>query len=123
LLSLLAMLSLLLAALIGPTVCAQDDAQTVFGHITLRGVFDCFEEGLQTDKGEAVSCETSAVVFVDAHVTFASDKRIPGEGRSSVFSFPYAGSGQIGDSRTYLTAAPLLSAIKYEDMTLTLDGQ
>lgn len=123
LLSLLAVLSLLLAALIGSTVCAQDDAQPVFGQIVLRGVFDCFEEGLQTDKGETVYCETSAVVFVDTQIIFASDKPIPGDGRSSVFSFPYAGSGQIGDARTYLTAAPLLSAIKYEDMTLTLDGQ
>ena len=123
LLSLLAVLSLLLAALIGPAVWAQDDAQPVFGEITLRGVFDCFEEGLQTDKGEKVSCETSAVVFVESHIIFASDKAIPGEGRSSVFSFPYAGSDQIADSRTYLTAAPLLRAIKYEDMTLTPDGQ
>jgi hypothetical protein len=53
----------------------------------------------------------------------ASDKPIPGEGRSPVFSFPYAGSGAISGPLTYQTAAPLVNAIKYEDMTLTPDGQ
>jgi hypothetical protein len=78
---------------------------------------------LQTDEGDPVYCETSAVVFDGTSIILASDKPIPGDDRSPVFSFPYSGSGPIDGSITYLTAPALVNAIKYEDMALTPDGQ
>lgn len=123
LVGLLVILSLLFTAPLGPIVWAQDGGQPVFGKITLRGTFDCFEEGLQTDEGDPVYCETSAVVFQGMYVIFASDKPVPGEGQSSVFYFSYVGSGSVEPPLTYLTAEPLVNAIKYEDMTLTPDDQ
>ena len=119
---LLVVLSVLFAVPARSIAWAQDGVPPTTGEITLRDVVDCFDEGLQED-GTPVYCEVSAVVFDGNDVVLASDKPIPGDGRSPVFSFPYPGSGSIAGSRTYLTAAALVNAIKYEDMTLTPDGQ
>ncbi len=103
-------------------VWAQDDVPPTTGEITQRDVVDCFDEGLRVDN-RPINCEVSAVVFDGSHVILASDKPVPGDERSPVFSFPYPGSGSITNPRTYLTAAVLVNATKYEDMTLTPDGQ
>ena len=87
-----------------------------------QGLIDCFPAGLQSPDGEVVYCEASALVFDGSHVVFASDKPVPGEGRSSVFSFAYAGRNTIEGIPVYQTSEPFISAIKYEDMTLTIDG-
>jgi len=120
--NLLIVLTILCALSLGPAVFAQDD-QPIYGQIVIRGIVDCFEEGLMADEEKPVYCETSTLVYLGDHVVFASDKPVPGEGYSSVFSFPYAGSGPVEGSTTYFTADPFLTAVKYEDMTITPDGQ
>ncbi|QTA85446.1 YbhB/YbcL family Raf kinase inhibitor-like protein [Desulfonema magnum] len=114
-------------------VVTMDQAQTVTAtfdkpeivsvksRIAEQGLINAFEEGLQTSEGEPVYCETSAIAYDGTDIILASDKPIPGDNRSSVFSVPYEGLS--GASVTYLTASPFVNAIKYEDMTVTPDGQ
>lgn len=89
-----------------------------------HGVVDCFEEGLRrTEPGKTdrlAYCEGSAVVFDGAHLVLASDKPIPGEGRTSVFELPLRPNGQAGRSpRRYLRADGYAAARKFEDATVT----
>lgn len=104
---------------IGP---GKSGAGSERGSIVLRGLIDCFEEGLSADE-LPVYCEASAVAFAGHRLTVASDKPVPGTGRSAVFSMPYKGSGQITGDIRYETATPFLEAVKYEDMALTPDGR
>jgi hypothetical protein len=92
------------------------------GQITHQGLIDCFEEGLSSSEGEPVFCEASAIVFEGRQLIIASDKPIPGAGRSAVFAYPYLGCGAIEGAVSYLDNPPFVSAIKYEDMTITIDG-
>ncbi len=115
-------LSIAGSILFQPTARALDCIQPVFAKIVERDVLDCFDEGLKTGEGDPVFCEMSAVVFDRTRLVLASDKTIPGAQRSAVFSFDYPGYGQIEGPLSYHRAAPFLSAIKYEDMTLTPDG-
>ena len=117
------LMSLLFAAQMQATVLADEFASVVFGKMIHRELIDCFEEGLKTEQGEVVYCGASAAVFDNTRIILASDKSIPGNDRSPVFSFNYMENGLIRGLPTYLTAAPFLNAIKYEDMTLTTDGE
>ncbi len=104
----------------------KPEIASVKSRITEQGLLSVFEEGLQTSEGEPVYCETSAVAYDGTDIIFASDKPIPGDNRSSVFSVPYHYDAQEGLSAApvvYLTASPFVNAIKYEDMTVTPDGR
>ena len=102
-----------------------DTASGDTGSILERGLIDCFEAGLETSEGEPVNCETSAVVYDGSDLIFASDKPIPGEASSSVFSIKYDENGLAFDEAAlrYLTPSPIINAIKYEDLSITLDGK
>ncbi len=92
--------------------------------ITDRGIIDGFEAGLTDATGRPIFCETSAIAYDGTSLIFASDKPIPGDSlnpRSSVFRIEYAAFPSA--TVEYCTAPPLVEAIKYEDFTLTPDGQ
>ena len=93
----------------------------VTGEVILRDLVNCFEPGLSFADGTPVYCETSAAVFHGQKLILASDKPVPGPSNSAVFSFDYPGNGKIQGAPTYLVSAPFISAIKYEDMTITPD--
>ena len=116
------LLGLLFAVQTPSTILADEINPAVFGKVVHNALIDCFEAGLKTEEGQPVFCEASAVVFDDSRIILASDKPVPGSQYSPVFSFNYPGTGPILGSPAYLTATPFLSAIKYEDMTLTTDG-
>lgn len=116
-------LLLLLVTLPGCGVLKGERSPVLTGEIVHRGVIDCFEAGLTSDEGLRVYCETSAIVFDGQRLVMASDKPVPGDGNSAVFSFDYSGQGSIKGTPEYLTSTPFINAIKYEDMTITPDGQ
>lgn len=95
----------------------------VTGEVLLREVVECFEPGLSSADGAPVYCETSAAVFDGQKLILASDKPVPGQAYSAVFSFNYSGKGIIQGPPAYLVSAPFVSAVKYEDMTVTPDGK
>lgn len=93
--------------------------------IVKRGIVDGFEEGLNTSDGKLVYCETSATVYDGTNIILASDKPILCDNCSSVFSigYRYLEEGIFAEHVHYLTASPLVNAVKYEDMTITPDGR
>ncbi len=107
------------------TACAWsiDASPPLIGKIEARGLISCFTPDLKTPSGEPVSCEASAIAFTGSQLILASDKPVPGEGHSAVFSVDYSGSGPIESPPVYFTSAPFLTAVKYEDMTITPDGK
>lgn len=91
-----------------------------------HGVVDCFEAGLmRTEPGKTdrlAYCEGSAVVFDGEHLVLASDKPIPGDGRTSVFELPLRSGGKTGRApRRYLRGRGYAAARKFEDATVTPD--
>ena len=87
-------------------------------------VIDVFHKGLTDDEGNIINCETSAIAFDGKNLIMGSDKPIPGDGatpRSSVFQMDY--SDFPVTEITYCTALPFIEAVKYEDFTITPDGQ
>ena len=92
--------------------------------ISEQGMVDAFEEGLTTDDGDIINCEASAIAYDGRNVIIGSDKPIPGDSqtqRSSVFYVDY--SDFPSATVTYCTAPAFVEAIKYEDFTVTPDGQ
>jgi hypothetical protein len=92
--------------------------------ISQRGIFDVFDEGLTDANGKTVFCETSAVAYDGTNLIFASDKPIPSDSlnqRSSVFYIDYLDFPSA--TVEYCTAPAFVEAIKYEDFTVTPDGQ
>ena len=92
--------------------------------ISERGIIDVFEQGLADDDGDIINCETSAIAYDGKHLIMGSDKPIPGDSqnrRSSVFYVDY--SDFPSSAVTYCTAPAFVDAIKYEDFTVTPDGQ
>lgn len=93
-----------------------------------RGLVDCFPAGTMRAKrrGVPATCETSAVLFDGKHVLMASDKDIPGTGRSAVFQLDYDASKPFllpQSSRRYRTHKAFLASRKYEDMTVAPNGR
>jgi hypothetical protein len=93
-----------------------------YGEIIKRGVLDCFEPGLVSADGAPVYCEASAIGFAGGQIVVASDKPVPGFGKSAVFSYSYDSNGALGKTPGYFTSDAFLRAEKYEDMTVTPDG-
>ncbi|MBM83293.1 MAG: hypothetical protein CMJ78_22255 [Planctomycetaceae bacterium] len=100
---------------------AEEKALTA--KIIHRGIIDCFPEGLTSDDGKPVYAETSAIAFDGKQLYFASDKPLPGEGRSVAFSIaqerPFAKVSN--KPLKYLTESPFLTARKFEDFSVTPD--
>ncbi|MFC0266646.1 hypothetical protein [Kushneria aurantia] len=89
-----------------------------------HGTLECFPAGLVDDSGEPVHAEVSAVVYDGKRLILGSDKPIPGEGRSSVFSVDIDDEGRPHpETLGYYTQPLIRSAIKYEDFALTADGR
>lgn len=87
-----------------------------------EGTLHCFPAGLKDDQGKLVNAEVSAVVYDGRRLILASDKSIPGAGRSAVFAVDIGPEG-IDDSRLeYFTSEAFRDARKYEDFALTADG-
>lgn len=111
-------------ALVFTDACAQKTmvpGPTV--HILERGLIDCFEKGVRSKKGKPLQCEASAVAYTGDRIILGSDKPIPGAFRSSVFALEYRENRLVADSLAYMTAAPFVQAVKYEDFTVTPDGK
>ncbi|GHB32396.1 hypothetical protein [Salinicola rhizosphaerae] len=87
-----------------------------------EGTLTCFEPGLTYDDGSPVNVEVSAAVFDGERLILASDKPIPGESRSAAFAVALENGKPVPESLTFLTAAAIKRAIKYEDFALTADG-
>ena len=100
----------------------SDDTQgKVYGHITEKGVIDCFEKGLTNSKGELLFCETSAVVFDGKNLIFANDHNI--NPHSAVFSVAYQNGKFSHSGFHYFNIPEIMHAIKYEGLTETPDGK
>jgi hypothetical protein len=93
------------------------------------GKFDCFPKGLSRKRGKKrgkpVYCETSAAAYAGGLLWFASDKKIPGANRSSVFTMPHQ-----ADMQSLSNAAPNYklhpnwrSTKKIEDLAVSPDGR
>lgn len=94
-----------------------------YATILAKDVFPCFDAGLLDDAGKAVNAEISAVAWDGKRLVMASDKPIPGEGRSSVFALECNGDGHPqANTLAYYTAPLIRSAQKYEDFALTVAG-
>jgi hypothetical protein len=88
-----------------------------------KGLVCCFPEGLQDDRGNLVNAEISAVVYDGERLIMASDKPIPGAGRSPVFSLRYDRErGPLEETLRYIQTPEVRAATKYEDFALTPDG-
>lgn len=87
-----------------------------------KDVFSCFKAGLTDDAGKAVNAEVSAVAWDGKRLVLASDKPIPGEGRSSVFALECHGGRPQPRTLVYYTAPLIRATRKYEDFALTVDG-
>lgn len=92
-------------------------------HITQQGTIHCFPAGLKDASGKLVNAEISAVAYDGERLLMASDKPIPGEGRSAVFTLPLNSQGPDDSQLEYLTAPRIRQAVKYEDFALTTDGR
>jgi len=88
-----------------------------------EGTLHCFPPGLKYEDGSPVNVEVSAVVFDGKRLILASDKPIPGDDRSAVFTVTLTDGAPDPDSFDYLTAPAIKSATKYEDFALTVDGR
>ncbi|HEX3037351.1 MAG TPA: hypothetical protein VHT73_19880 [Thermodesulfobacteriota bacterium] len=89
--------------------------------IVEKGLIDCFEDGLCTPDGKPVHAEISAVVYDGVKLIFGSDKPVPGNWRSDVFSIIYNENGIQPGTIKYYTASPIKIAAKFEDFALTPD--
>lgn len=90
--------------------------------ILQKDVFPCFKAGLTDDAGQAVNAEVSAVVWDGKRLVLASDKPIPGEGRSPVFALECIDGCPQPRTLVYYTAPLIRATKKYEDFTLTVAG-
>jgi hypothetical protein len=106
--------------------------------IIKKGKVGCFEKGAfkpaksKTEKETKLAyCEASAIAVLDDTLLFASDKDIPGENRSSIFSVTRAltktsesAVHEIGtQAETYFPKEVFRHLKKAEDFTKTLDGK
>ncbi|WP_298847750.1 hypothetical protein [uncultured Salinicola sp.] len=91
--------------------------------IITEGTLSCFSPGLTYEDGSPVNVEVSAVVFDGHRLILASDKPIPGAGRSAVFAFDLVEGLPDPESHRFLTADAIRRAVKYEDFALTVDGR
>ena len=92
--------------------------------IVQSGAIDCFSKGLKMPDGSPASCEISAAAIVGDRLIVASDKPAPGTDRSAVFAYPWDWTlpRETDPSKNaYFTAAPFITATKYEDMAATPD--
>lgn len=87
-----------------------------------QGTIRCFPVGLRDDRGKLVNAEVSAVVYDGKRLMLASDKPIPGERRSAVFTLPMHADGPDDTELKYITTPRIKNAVKYEDFALTSDG-
>ncbi|MDV6317982.1 hypothetical protein [Chromohalobacter sp. HP20-39] len=87
-----------------------------------EGTLHCFPVGLRDENGQVVNVEVSAVVYDGQRLILASDKPIPGDARSAVFSVPITDAEPDDSGLDYLTADAIKRAVKYEDFALTADG-
>lgn len=92
-------------------------------HILEKGVFECFDAGLEDDNGNPVNVEVSAVVWDGHRLVMASDKNVPGAHRSPVFALDCVDGQPQPNTLTYYTADLIRTAEKYEDFALTADGR
>ncbi|TDX29923.1 hypothetical protein DFO67_106164 [Modicisalibacter xianhensis] len=89
-----------------------------------HGTLHCFPAGLRDERDRLVNAEVSAVVYDGRRLILASDKPVPGHGRSPVFAVDIDERGIPDESSlTYFTADAIVRATKYEDFALTADGQ
>lgn len=92
--------------------------------ILAKGEFRCFPDDLRDAQGRPVHAEVSAVVWDGARLLMASDKEIPGDERSPVFTMHYdAARGPLEETLEYVCTPTIRNAAKYEDFALTPDGQ
>ncbi|MCL7940470.1 hypothetical protein M8009_09185 [Halomonas sp. ATCH28] len=91
--------------------------------ILQQGTIHCFPAGLRDEKGKLVNAEVSAVVYDGKRLILASDKPIPGEQRSAVFSLPMTSQGPDDSELEYFTTPLIKQAVKYEDFALSADGR
>jgi hypothetical protein len=105
---------------------APAPASPPVARIVSSGAIDCFAKGLKAEDGSPATCEISAAAIRGDSLVLASDKPIPLPNSSPVFRVAFAGTlpREVRPDRlTYITARPFVSAAKYEDMTVTPDGE
>ena len=87
-----------------------------------RGLIDCFTPLLANEKGQLLNCEASAAVAIEGALLLAIDKKVPGTGRSSIFSLDRNGLALEAWTNRHLTHPAILDAVKFEGMTVSPDG-
>ena len=97
-----------------PEVLTEKDFGKVSYALAEKGLMACFEKGTyRTDKvdddGNPVLayCEVSAAVALPHEIYFASDKEIPGEKRSSVFSVRRPDRAVEGEAAPYVDVSSM----------------
>lgn len=87
-----------------------------------HGTLHCFPAGLRDEHDALINVEVSAALYDGKRMILASDKPIPGPGRSAIFAVPMDETPD--DSQLeYFTATAIVDATKYEDFALTADGR
>ena len=106
-----------------PPAKAAQPSSAVGAEITARLTFECFDEGLMRTPEKPATCEPSAILWQNGTVLLGNDKPIPGAGRSPVFSLSYSNNTISPQPTQSLTAPAFSMARKYEDFSITPDGQ
>jgi hypothetical protein len=94
----------------------------IHARVVGEGLFVCCEPDLTDADGSPVNIEVSAVVCNQERLVFGSDKNVPGEDRSPVFSLAVDDGHSQANTPEYDTADLIKNADKYEDFALTDDG-
>ena len=86
-----------------------------------KGLIDCFECGLKNEVyNEIIYCETSAVVFYNNQLLFATDKPI--HGYSTIFKTDFV-SNKIAKKTEFIINELFPNTNKIEDFTITSDDK
>ncbi len=84
----LPLLILLLQGCAAPKFINFSERAEVRGKVIHTGIIECFDEGLTYDNQTPVYCEASAALLIGDKILLATDKPVPGEKRSPVFTIP-----------------------------------
>lgn len=91
--------------------------------VIYSGLITCFSGEVKNTDGSPVYCETSAVAFDGSRLIFGSDKPVPGDTLSAVFSTPLRNNDNLSNNQmTYFSYPVFKGAVKYEDFAVTPDG-
>ncbi len=109
------------------TIADVDGAGAPRARSVQHGLIDCFEAGSKrTEAGKEhllAYCEGSAVVWDGKKLMMASDKPIPGDGRSSIFEVAFSEGKVSSAPSNYRREEAFMRAKKFEDASVDTFGK